>query len=375
MTIIITKDNLEPKKIEKMDIEKEKKLQKYIHQNPEAIPIYEIQEDKKLFVAAREFPTKSGPIDALAIDQEGNIYIIETKLNKNSDRRTVVAQALDYGASLWNFSNNFSEFFYKIDIAVKNKFNINFTEKIKDFFQLSDEKMDDEKNEIEMLLESMKRNIEIGNFKFVVLMDKLDEKLKDLVIYINQNSQFDIYAVELEYYKHENYEIVIPKMFGVEMKKSIRTYSERINWDKESFLQDSKERINDELIYKLLLELYNFTEKNALLSFGTGEKSSITFKSKDFFGNSISIFTVWSYGKISFRFGNIKNHLGEKYVKFYYSNLKKILPHELLNDDMLLVARPQISLKDAFPDEKSLKMFQEITIEFINEVKKDNQKI
>ena len=32
---------------------------------------------------------------------EGEVYGIETKLARNPDRRTVVAQALDYGAALW----------------------------------------------------------------------------------------------------------------------------------------------------------------------------------------------------------------------------------------------------------------------------------
>ena len=58
MTIIISKGSTGAQKVDKSDFEKEGYLQEYIHKNPEAIPVYEIQEDKKLFVAAREFPTK-----------------------------------------------------------------------------------------------------------------------------------------------------------------------------------------------------------------------------------------------------------------------------------------------------------------------------
>jgi hypothetical protein len=53
------------------------------------------------FLSDRAFPTNSGPIDALGINKDGEIYIIETKLYKNPDKRLVVAQVLDYGASLW----------------------------------------------------------------------------------------------------------------------------------------------------------------------------------------------------------------------------------------------------------------------------------
>ena len=34
-------------------------------------------------------------------------------------------------------------------------------------------------------------------------MDAVEDRLKDLIVYINQNSQFDIYAVQMEYYKFE----------------------------------------------------------------------------------------------------------------------------------------------------------------------------
>lgn len=63
--------------------------------------MYEINEDVRLLVLAREFNTNSGPLDAVGIDKEGEIYLIETKLYKNADKRKVVAQVLDYGAALW----------------------------------------------------------------------------------------------------------------------------------------------------------------------------------------------------------------------------------------------------------------------------------
>ena len=48
--------------------------------------------------------------------------------------------------------------------------------------------------EVETLLTNMKKNFSSGNFKFVVLMDKLHSQLKDLIVFINQNSQFDIFV-------------------------------------------------------------------------------------------------------------------------------------------------------------------------------------
>jgi len=88
MSIIISHPDTKAQKIDKSEFAKEGYLQEYIHKNPESIPVYEIEEDKKLFVVAREFPTDSGSIDALAIDKDGDLYVIETKLFRNADKMT-----------------------------------------------------------------------------------------------------------------------------------------------------------------------------------------------------------------------------------------------------------------------------------------------
>jgi hypothetical protein len=160
MSIIISKNGTKAQKLDRQDFEKEDYLQNYIHNNPESIPVYEIEEDKRLFVVAREFSTESGPIDALAIDKDGDIYVVETKLFKNPDKRTVVAQALDYGASLWKHFGDFSDFLSRLDQEVQAKFKISFKDKVKDFFGLTDEQVDS-------LIESLKANLNEGNIKFV----------------------------------------------------------------------------------------------------------------------------------------------------------------------------------------------------------------
>ncbi len=216
MSIIISKDGNKAVRVEKSTIEKENYLQEYIYQNPESIPLYDIKEDIRLLILAREFSTNSGPIDALGIDQYGSIYIVETKLYKNTDKRTVIAQALDYGAALWKHSGDFNEFLSILDQHTQKVFGMRAAAKAQDFFNLTDD-------EVSVILDRMRSNLDDGVFHFVVLMDKLDDRLKDLILYVNQNSQFDIYAVELEYYTHDTYEIIIPKIFGAEVKKEIGT--------------------------------------------------------------------------------------------------------------------------------------------------------
>lgn len=104
-----------------------------------------------------------------------------------------------------------------------------------EFFELS-------RDEVDALLENTRRNLSDGNFKFVVLMDHLHDQLKDLIIFLNNNSEFTIYAVELEYYKHQDFEILIPKLYGAEVKKDIgKTVSQAIPTD-EDFIMAYKEK-------------------------------------------------------------------------------------------------------------------------------------
>ena len=269
MAIIISKDGKDAEKVDKADFKNEDYMQEYIHNNPDAIPVYEIQKDKKLFVAKREFQTNSGPIDALAIDGDGDIYIVETKLFRNADKRTVVAQALDYGAALWKHLNDFNIFLEVLNSETQKNFNLDFQDKVKEFFGIDEE-------QLKILMQSLQNNLNVGNLKFVILMDAMDERLKDLIIYINQNSQFDIYAVQMEYYKHNEFEIMIPKIFGVEVKKNIKTKATanaRKQWDEESFVSQSKEKLGADS--QKIVDFYDYF-KNSVdkINFGTGVKNA-----------------------------------------------------------------------------------------------------
>src|SRR3989344_1509465 len=306
MAIIISQDGKNAQRIDKSNFEKEGHLQKYIHENPSSIPVYEIEEDKKLFVVSREFSTESGPIDALAIDKDGDIYVIETKLYKNPDKRTVVAQALDYGASLWRHST-YNEFISNINNEIKEKFQISFEEKAKDFFEIDDE-------QINIMLEAIKRNLQQGNIKFVILMDEIDDRLKDLILYINQNRQFDIYAVQMEYYKFEKYEIIIPKLFGIEVKKniSISSSSNRYKWTESMLLEDAKKNYSVEE-FEAFKEIYDFSKKYAdEVRLGTGSYGSFNPIFEKICNKSL--YTLTTEGRLSFNFHWISN---KEFVKKY----------------------------------------------------------
>lgn len=268
MAIIVTKNGKEAHKLSKSSFAYEDNLQNFIHENPDSVPLYDIDEDIRLLILAREVPTSSGPIDAVGTDEKGEVYIIETKLYKNPDKRLVVAQILDYGASISENSDQQNDFIQVIEEKVTSHFKISINEKISQFFELSIE-------DTQALINRFHQNLFDGKFRFVVLMDEIEQRLKDLISFLNRNSSFDIYGVELEFYKYEDYEITIPKLFGAEVKKEVSTPSgtyKRRKWDEEAFFSELHKNLDEQQEIQIR-EFYKFFVDNAdSISWGTGSK-------------------------------------------------------------------------------------------------------
>ncbi len=330
MPIIISNNGQKAVRVDKSSIEKEDFLQQYIYENPESIPLYEIKEDIQLLILAREFPTNSGPIDAIGIDKYGELYIVETKLFANADKRKVIAQSLDYGAALWKHSNDFNEFLGILDEHTQRVFKLRTTEKIAEFFGL-------ETSDVDVIIDKARTNLNNGVFHFVVLMDKLDDRLKDLILYVNQNSQFNIYAVEFEYYKHDVQEIIIPKIFGTEVKKDIAVSTpngSRRKWTEEALLENAKLNLSSEE-YRGFEQIYNFSKKHATeFRLGTGFYGSFS----PIFGEVCerSLFTLSTDKRLAFNFhwtAPVDDELADTYknkleaIGFSFpSNFKELRP-------------------------------------------------
>lgn len=331
MAIIIKNKGI-TKSLNKENFDKENYLQDLISKNPESIPIYDIEEDRKLLIINREYKTNSGPIDAVGIDNVGNLYIIETKLYKNPDKRNVVAQALDYGSSLWADTVDGEKF-----LAVSNDFlvkNLKKTldESIKEKFEV------DDAGEVESIKATVLKNLNNGNLKFVALMNKLDERLKDLILYINENSKFDIYAVELEYYRHETLEILIPKIYGAEVKKDIQVAeSKKPLWDKEKLLNKISENNGIECM-NVAKKIIDFCEKNDIDGNYSQSLVGSFFIAYEVGGKVFWPLKISGEGRIGWNFPHqgVEHSLSpfnkEKNVKMILSKLSEIKGIEVLDD-------------------------------------------
>lgn len=243
----------------------EKNLQEYISTIPESIIFNEVKEGAKLVIAAREFQTDSGPIDAIGFDNDGDIYLIETKLYKNPGRREIVAQILDYAASIYFMYPTIEEFKEELKRRTKKS--------LEEFLKKS---FDLDENGLKIILENIKTNLGYGSFCFILIMDELDDKMKNQITYLNKFTDFQFYALELPLYKHNEIEISIPKIFGPEQKRARKEF----DWDHYATLwKCSENEINFMKMFVKQLHKF-FNEKNMDVS-RKNQKLEISFKHKN----------------------------------------------------------------------------------------------
>jgi hypothetical protein len=272
MSIILSTAGGKPVRVDRSVIENEAYLQQYIYDHPEVLPFDQIEPDARPLVLIREFPTSSGPIDALATDSAGNLYVIETKLYKNPDKRLVLAQALDYGAALWNGYDDPDAFISRLDLLMTERGSMGLNAKLRDAYAM-------EAGALTELVDAMKESVATGQFRFVVLMDRIEDRLKDLISYVNTNSRLRVVGVGLDFYEHGDTRILIPSLYGAEVGKTAAgTGSARRKWDAESFLADATARLTAEDLAGVR-ELHAWALRSAdVVSYGTGQKGSFTPK-------------------------------------------------------------------------------------------------
>lgn len=293
MSIIVSREGGETTKLDESGVESEDYLQDYISRNPETIPLDEYKEDLELLILTREFPTPSGALDALGVDQDGEIYVIETKLYKNPDKRHVLAQVLDYGAAMWRKYEDPADFVREVDEAVHEEDGASLRDKIRESFPIDE-------FEVEEFLDTLRDNVSEGNFRFVVLMDRLQDRLKDLITFVNANSRFDVFGVELEFYRHEELHILLPNLYGAEVKKTVD--GGRRSWNEDSFFDNVEKRLDQSQVDSVE-SLYEWaTDYADQVSWGTGTNRG-SFNPKFHHISQKSVFTVYSDGKLSLNFG------------------------------------------------------------------------
>jgi len=156
----------------------------------------------------KEFHTEAGDVDIIAVDDSGRTYIMETELERNSTRRRTIAQVLDYGASL--YSADPDGFIDALDREMRKGVGIDLKSKLEKAF-----------GDVAQMISKMKDRLKEGDLRFLMFMDNIDQRLKDLIRFLNERSSFSMFAVQVELYVHGDLRMVNLRVFGGETKKEV----------------------------------------------------------------------------------------------------------------------------------------------------------
>jgi len=184
-----------------------------------------------------------GRLDVLGIDNEGCIYIIENKLHKNYQKKTLRQQGTDYAFGLRDLKehhNGWERFKKKIKSANKSKWakskkfqNQSLEEIIKDFKEDEDDS--------QRCLNEVKNNFEQGNYTLVVAMDRIPPGLRVSIAGHNEidaKHEVPLFALEVNQFETTKGEIIVTSTYPYDLedlKDKGRDKARRGENDIESF--------------------------------------------------------------------------------------------------------------------------------------------
>jgi len=263
-----------PKVIESRAFEREEELQEIVKRFPEIVPLDEIDSEfKPILIIGREFYLKdAGSIDLLGIDASGLITIIEFKLEKNTDIRKVVAQTIEYASNLWGmpydaFDKSIRQYFNSDRCESDDLKNITLAKAVERHYEKTKTDEEDEFN-CEDFITSVSSNLQKGEFRLIIFCDKVDERTKRAVEYLNELSNFDIYCASADFFEADGSQFIKPYLITKDREtiSSNKRHAGKISF--EEFIDSIPAKFNEfSKIYKEFRE--RLAETEGFLSMGS----------------------------------------------------------------------------------------------------------
>jgi hypothetical protein len=227
--------------LEESEFGAENALQEALKRNPEAIPAPDLELDD-LIVVGRETSLPSGALDLLMVDAQGQVIIVETKLSRNPElRRQVVAQLLDYGASLWKIAPDLRSFeklvlrYWQSDAC--EDLRVKAANSLRDGVEPIFQELYGEDWDYDAFEAALEDNLANGQHVMLIVASGLMDRLsRNMLQYANICLGLPLYGVEITMFKMENRELIVPR--GVRYRPGSRRTGtrSRSNLDRPTFL-------------------------------------------------------------------------------------------------------------------------------------------
>jgi hypothetical protein len=235
---------------EAVDFKSEKELQDYIEQSPKLLNVIsEInQQEYPLFILGREFNVHSGSIDFIAIDVEGSLYIIETKLAENPEiRRKIIGQVVEYANDITDKPYDwFAEkcFDYLTKAGVVKKGQASLEDLLRDFY-VSQAKDTEEVLTAEEYKKAITANLTKGRLNLVIVANRVSFEIQKLFHFVDEKTSDDLNFIVIEINKYKIGSNAVLHSGIVWAAKYIKSLFSRTSIKEAKFLEQRTSRVRE----------------------------------------------------------------------------------------------------------------------------------
>jgi hypothetical protein len=189
-------------------------LEKAIADIPQLIPVDGLSAEPLRFATlSSQWPAGSGAADVVLLASDAVLTVVETKLNRNPEaRREVVSQVIEYAAYLTEWS--------AAEIA----------ERAGSTFKAAVEELVDDAETEDEFRSRLDKNLRDGRLRLLVAVDEVGEQALKLVTFLNANSNFEIYLLQVSAYEDSGVEIFVPTLHGYARKTPVTRITRTWDW-------------------------------------------------------------------------------------------------------------------------------------------------
>lgn len=223
--MVIRDDGVGERLVEEISVPTEAALHEVLMRHPELVPATDLGFGRVATVGF-EASLSSGSADLILLDEQGRLCIVEVKKEGNPDTRRVVAQLLDYAASLWGLTvEDFDETIVQRDSGAEN------VRSLRDVILedlLAD--ADDPDHELKDLLKRLGEMLRTGDFTLVLAAPTVPDGVRRVIEYLNARGS-SVYGLEISYFagtvKAFVPRLVVRPTFGRAYRGARRTHQPR----------------------------------------------------------------------------------------------------------------------------------------------------
>ena len=331
--VIFVKNNSKNHTQNSIEWREETEIQDFVVENAETIFSEFLDVNGKICAIGKELHNGNGYADFIFLDQNGSLYIVETKLDSNTDKRRVFAQVTGYMGGIRNqcVYQTFEGFISDCEQSIQKQFGFSGT-----FDEYVQEKFKIDKKSVNEMKSNLKNNIKENSVFCIIIMDKIENSLKlDIDHYLMNNIQ--MCGVELQKYSESDTSFVTLHYYGIEKlflneKHTSKWYQEHVkgwNFFNDKILASEKLDENTKTkILKLTAALENISNSEGWVKKSNNKLETFFKKFGDY---DYYVLNIYDDGTLNFHLtSTFKDdpNLGQDF-KNQFSKIDPIIEQEI----------------------------------------------